>query len=71
MEGCATHRCRGGHLIESRACSFYTVRWRDGEVNVDIIVIESYLCLQVASEHVPAERNDYVTIAYVPLKGEH
>ena len=34
-------------------------------------LIESCVCVQVASEHVPAERNDYVTIAYVPLKDEH
>ena len=34
-------------------------------------LIECCVRMQVASEHVPAERNDYVTIAYVPLKGEH
>ena len=28
------------------------------------------VCWQVASEHVPKGGNDYVTIAYVPLKGE-
>ena len=28
------------------------------------------VCTQVASQHVPKGACDYVTIAYVPLKGE-
>ena len=27
-------------------------------------------CMQVASEHIPRGANEFVTIAYVPLKGD-
>ena len=53
------------------ACKRLSVLVSAVEMDVNIILIESCVRVQVAREHVPAERNDYVTIAYMPLKGEH